>query len=155
MSTPPRPPAPPSARRWQPPHAPGRRDPDGTRQSLLAAKLAARQLGKRGEELSARFLTARGYVVLARNWRCREGELDLVVTDRRRIVICEVKTRTSTAFGEPAEAVNPIKIQRIRRATHAWLRRHQVGCCDIRFDVLAVVWPPTGHPSVRHYENAF
>jgi putative endonuclease len=155
MPNPPRPPVPLTPRRW---HAPPRRSQPGdgaAPPSTLAAKLAARQLGRRGEELGARFLTARGYVVLARNWRCREGELDLIATDRRRIVICEVKTRSSTAFGEPAEAVNPAKIVRIRRATHAWLRRHQVGCCDIRFDVLAVLWPPTGHPSVHHFEDVF
>jgi putative endonuclease len=61
--------------------------------------------GVRGEDLAARYLESRGLVVLDRNWRCPEGELDLVATDRRRLIVCEVKTRSSTAFGHPAEAV--------------------------------------------------
>lgn len=118
-------------------------------------RMSARELGRRGEDLGANYLTANGFVVLSRNWRCREGELDLVATDRRKLLVCEVKTRSSALFGEPAEAVTPAKIRKIRRATHAWLRRYHVGCCEVRFDLLAVLWPPCGAPRLQHVRGAF
>ncbi len=78
-------------------------------------------LGRRGEDLAARFLEQQGLVVLSRNWRCRHGEVDLVATDADKLVVCEVKTRSGTRFGEPAEAVTGRKAARIRRVTQAWL----------------------------------
>lgn len=113
------------------------------------------ELGRRGEDLAVEYLQRRGFVVLSRNWRCRDGELDVVATDRDRLVVCEVKTRSGTAFGEPAEAVTHRKAARIRRATQAWLSRYHVGWCEIRFDVVAVLVPPDGMATVRHYEAAF
>lgn len=113
------------------------------------------ELGRRGEDLAAEFLTGQGFVVLSRNWRCREGELDLVVTDRHRLVVCEVKTRAGVGFGAPAEAVTPAKAARIRRLTAAWLTAHRVRWCEIRFDVVAVVCPPEGAASVDHLQGAF
>ena len=112
-------------------------------------------LGRRGEDLAARFLEQQGLVVLSRNWRCRLGELDLVATDSRVLVVCEVKTRSGTRFGEPAEAVDGRKAARIRRVTHAWLAAHQVCWVEIRFDVLAVVAEPGRPATVQHYEAAF
>ncbi len=112
-------------------------------------------LGRRGEDLAARFLEQQGLVVLSRNWRCRLGELDLVATDTRRLVVCEVKTRSGTRYGEPAEAVDGRKAARIRRVTQAWLAAHQVCWVEIRFDVLAVVAEPGRPATVRHFEAAF
>ena len=112
-------------------------------------------LGRRGEDLAAAYLQEQGLVVLSRNWRCRHGELDLVATDSRRLVVCEVKTRSGTRFGEPAEAVTWRKAHRIRRVTQAWLAAHQVRWCEIRFDVLAVVAEPGQPATVQHYEAAF
>jgi putative endonuclease len=112
-------------------------------------------LGRRGEELAVEYLRRRGFVVLARNWRCREGELDVVVTDRSRLVVCEVKTRSGTGYGAPAEAVTVGKAARIRRVTQAWLAEHGVRWCEVRFDVLAILAPPDGRVSVEHYESAF
>jgi putative endonuclease len=94
-------------------------------------------------------------VVLSRNWRCSEGELDVVATDQTRLVVCEVKTRSGTGFGEPAEAVTRPKAARIRRVAQAWLAAHQVRWCEIRFDVVAVLVPPGGQVTVQHYESAF
>ncbi|HVV23434.1 MAG TPA: YraN family protein [Pseudonocardiaceae bacterium] len=117
---------------------------------------AAHDLGRRGEDLAADYLTDRGLIVLSRNWRCREGELDVVATDGRALVVCEVKTRTTDDFGDPAEFVTPDKMRRIRRATHAWLRRYGVGWCEVRFDILTVLWPPTATtPRLRHLRGAF
>jgi putative endonuclease len=122
--------------------------------SLVLDPLAA-ELGQRGEDLAADYLTQRGLVVLSRNWRCRDGELDVVATDGRALVVCEVKTRSTDDFGDPSEFVTVVKMRRIRRATHAWLKRYQVGWCEIRFDVVTVVWPASGRPKLRHLRGAF
>ena len=101
-------------------------------------------LGKRGEDVAAEYLAGTGLVVLSRNWRCREGEVDLIATDGERVVVCEVKTRSATGYGEPFEGVTPAKAARIRRITAEWLRAHRVGWCEIRFDVVAVLSPQGG-----------
>lgn len=114
------------------------------------------ELGRHGEDLAAEYLTARGLVVLDRNWRCREGELDIVATDRSRLIIVEVKTRSGTGYGVPAEAVTPLKATTIRRVTAAWLAAHRAGWCEVRFDVVSVLVPRGGGPTaVEHLEGAF
>ncbi|AIJ21726.1 YraN family protein [Amycolatopsis methanolica] len=112
-------------------------------------------LGRRGEDIAARHLQKLGFVVLARNWRCRQGELDLIATDGRTLVVCEVKTRTRESFGDPAEAVTEDKIARIRRLAGQWLSIHRVGWCRVRFDVIAVYADGDGEPRVRHIPGAF
>ncbi len=79
-----------------------------------------RALGRAGEDLAAAWYEARGYEVVARNWRCRAGELDIVARRDRLYVFCEVKTRSSDAFGVPAEAVGPAKRARLRRLAALW-----------------------------------
>jgi len=106
-----------------------------------AADRRTDELGKRGEDVAAEYLAGIGLVVLSRNWRCRGGEVDVVATDGQRLIVCEVKTRSGTGYGEPAEGVTPAKAARIRRVAAAWLRTHRVGWCEIRFDVLAVLCP--------------
>lgn len=101
------------------------------------------------------YLEQRGLVVLSRNWRCRDGEIDVVATDADRLVVCEVKTRSGTRFGEPAEAVTTRKVIRIRRVTQAWLAAHQVRWCEVRFDVVAVLVEPGRPVTVQHYQAAF
>jgi putative endonuclease len=99
-----------------------------------------RATGARGEEAVASWYEARGYEVLARNWACREGELDLVVRHGRMYVFCEVKTRTTDAFGAPAEAVNRDKQMRLRRLAARWLEDDAPARPrEIRFDVAAVL----------------
>ncbi|MGI8663888.1 MAG: YraN family protein [Acidimicrobiales bacterium] len=101
---------------------------------------SARQtLGAAGEELAARWYQANGYQVVTRNWRCREGELDLVVRRGRAFVFCEVKARTTAAFGLPAEAVTKLKRQRLRALASRWLDESRVRPASIRFDVAAVL----------------
>ncbi|WP_214407909.1 YraN family protein [Pseudonocardia lacus] len=113
-------------------------------------------LGRRGEDLAAHHLQQQGLVILSRNWRCRDGELDLVATDRSQlVVVCEVKTRSAARFGSPAEAVTRAKANRIRRVTQVWLAAHQVRWVRLRFDVVAVLAEP-GHPvEITHYRGAF
>jgi putative endonuclease len=99
-----------------------------------------RVLGALGEDAVASWYEARGYEVVARNWRCREGELDLVVRLGRTYVFCEVKTRSSDAFGVPAEAVTHTKQMRLRRLAARWLEDEApLRARDIRFDVAAVL----------------
>jgi putative endonuclease len=122
---------------------------------MVDAMAAKDELGRRGEDEAVRYLEQRGLVVLSRNWRCRDGELDVVATDADRLVVCEVKTRSGTRFGEPAEAVTSRKAATIRRVTQAWLAAHQVPWVEIRFDVVAVVMEPGRPATLRHYEAAF
>jgi putative endonuclease len=96
-------------------------------------------LGSRGEALAAAWYTAAGYDVVARNWRCREGELDLVVGRRGELVFCEVKTRTSDRFGLPAEAITDAKQQRMRVVAARFLAELEAGAGRVRFDVVCVV----------------
>lgn len=111
-------------------------------------------LGRWGEDVAVRHLETSGYEVLARNWRCPQGELDVVALGEGRIVFVEVKTRSSTAFGEPAEAVTPVKARRIHGLALAWLREHRPpGGHDLRFDVIAVIRGP--EPTVQHLRDAF
>lgn len=131
---------------------------EGAAQAAQAVQCGDRrvdELGKRGEDVAADYLARIGLVVLSRNWRCRGGELDLVATDGERLIICEVKTRSGTGYGEPAEGVTSAKAARIRHVAGAWLRTHRVGWCEIRFDVLAVLCPPDGPVTVEHLRGAF
>ena len=98
-----------------------------------------RALGARGEDLAARWYLARGYDVIDRNWRCRIGEIDIVARRGRTIVVCEVKTRSSDAFGSPAAAVTPTKQLRLRRLAMAWLDGRGFTGVALRFDVACVV----------------
>ena len=103
---------------------------------------ARRTLGARGEDAAAAWYTKQGYEVVARNWRCREGELDLIVRNGRTYVFCEVKTRTTSVFGAPVEAVTRDKQMRIRRLAARWLEDGAPGPAkDIRFDVASVLGP--------------
>jgi putative endonuclease len=96
-------------------------------------------LGAYGETLAARHLTDQGMIVLDRNWRCDLGEIDLVLRDGRVLVVCEVKTRSSTAFGSPLEGVTEQKAARIRRLAARWLAAHSVRPAEVRIDLVGVL----------------
>jgi putative endonuclease len=112
-------------------------------------------IGHFGEEVAARHLAGAGLRILDRNWRCAEGELDIVAEDDGTLVFCEVKTRSGPGFGDPAEAVTAAKSARIRRLGLRWLAAHGIGWRELRFDVVTVVRRPEGDPLVRHLRNAF
>ena len=112
--------------------------------------LRNRALGAYGERVAARHLTDQGMVVLDRNWRCDEGELDLVLRDGPVLVGCEVKTRTSLAHGSPHEAVSDAKLARLRSLVQRWLRDHGVHPAETRVDLVAVLRPPRGRALVEH-----
>lgn len=115
------------------------------------------EVGRRGEDLAAEFLTDQGLVILARNWRCAEGELDIVATDGvDTVVFCEVKTRSGTGFGAPVEAVTQAKRRRIRRLAYLWITSMRPsGWPILRFDVIGIVLPAGGEPDLRHVVGAF
>ena len=116
---------------------------------------ARRALGARGEDLTAERYVADGYEVLARNWRCRQGELDLVVQRDRVLVFCEVKTRRSDRFGSPLEAITREKRQRIRVLAGRWLDEHKPVVLEVRFDVACVTFAAAGRAVVDVMEAAF
>jgi putative endonuclease len=107
-------------------------------------------LGRQGEQLAAEFLSKTGLVILDRNWRCSQGEIDIVAADGRSLVICEVKTRSGVRFGTPLEAVTRQKAWRQRRLAALWLREHDVLYDEIRIDVIGVLRTASGDFSVEY-----
>lgn len=112
-----------------------------------------RLLGQRGEDLAARHLVRGGMLLVDRNWRCAAGEIDLVLRDGRVLVVCEVKTRSSTAFGSPLEGVSQAKADRLRRLASRWLRAHDVHVDDVRIDLVGVLAPPGGPVQIEHVQG--
>lgn len=112
--------------------------------------LAKDAVGRYGEDVAARHALGLGWTVLDRNWRCPDGELDLVALDGAELVVVEVKTRRSDRFGHPSLAVTPDKLSRLRRLTAQWLAAHDVHPASVRIDVVAVVLPSRGAPVVDH-----
>lgn len=107
-------------------------------------------LGKQGEEVAAQFLLQAGYLILDRNYRCSDGELDIVAADQRVLVACEVKTRSSVAYGTPLEAVTVSKLRRLRRLAVHWVRAHGLLFDGIRVDVIGVLKTESGEFKVEH-----
>ena len=114
-----------------------------------------RVLGAQGEEAVAQWYEAAGYAVLARNWRVREGEIDLVARHGATIVFCEVKTRRGDAFGSPAEAVTARKQARLRKLAVHWLGENATRADVLRFDVASVTPDGRGAWTVDVLEAAF
>lgn len=112
------------------------------------------RLGRKAEDAAAAFYRNNGFRVVDRNWRCSEGEIDVVVARGPLIVFCEVKARRTRHFGDPSEAVGVRKQQRLRRLAGRWLREHRARCGRVRFDVVSVV--VTGADvELTHIPNAF
>lgn len=107
-------------------------------------------LGAYGERVAARHLAEQGMTVLDHNWRCDEGELDLVLRDGPTLVACEVKTRTSLAHGSPHEAVDDRKLLRLRRLVVRWAESRGVHPSEFRVDLMAVIRPTKGPALVEH-----
>ena len=107
-------------------------------------------LGAYGERLAAQRLVDGGMVLVDRNWRCDLGELDLVLRDGDVLVFCEVKTRSTAAYGHPLEAVTAAKGKRLRRLAVRWLQDHDVHAEGIRIDLVGVLLAARGAAEVEH-----
>ena len=116
-------------------------------------------LGRFGEQLATSYLQDLGFVLLSRNWRSNDpdvrGEIDLVCREGSAVVFCEVKTRSSLAYGLPAEAVSRSKQRKIRALARAWLTEQESGWVEVRFDVISVLRSACGPATVEHLRAAF
>jgi putative endonuclease len=132
--------------------------PDGRepkRPRAVAATPRAR-VGAAGEALAERALIRRGYRVIARNWHCRYGELDIIAEDGGELIFVEVKTRRGSALGTPEEALTPSKRKRLLAAAQQYLMVQEMAERPYRFDVVAIELDGRGRAGeVRVHPNAF
>lgn len=116
----------------------------------------AQVLGARAEQLALEYLQGRGLTILERNYRRRLGEIDLVALDNGVLVIAEVRTRSSDAFGGAAASIDGRKQRRLTRAAEQLLqRRRDYAALPVRFDVLIVTAPASAAPEVHWLRHAF
>jgi len=112
-------------------------------------------LGRAGEDLAARHLESKGYRLLARRYRTRLGEIDLVASIGRTLVFVEVKTRAGTGFGRPEEAVGVAKQAKLARMAAIFLANQPRESAACRFDVISILWRQGSSPILEHIEDAF
>ena len=124
-------------------------------QPIVATMDTRPRTGRMGEDAAELVYVRRGYRVIARNWRCRIGELDLVLARGGVLVICEVKTRRGSRYGGGYEAVDPRKRQKLRAVAEVYLLQTRVRPVDVRFDVASVAVRADGSTSVQLFEDAF
>ncbi|MEF2978770.1 YraN family protein [Subtercola sp. YIM 133946] len=115
------------------------------------------ELGRRGEQLACDYLSQGGYAVVGRNWRCAQGEIDVIAERGGVTAFVEVKTRSGLRYGHPFEAITVAKLARLKRLSAAWCE-----ACDeggrprrIRIDLIGVVAPPGRVASIEHLEGVF
>src|ERR1700710_997680 len=113
------------------------------------------ELGRRGENLATDHLIASGFAIVERNWRCSQGEIDIVAAKDSELVFVEVKTRSSLAFGHPLEAITVAKLARLRRLAAAWCEAHPERHSRIRIDAIAIIAPTHGLVEIEHLRSVF
>lgn len=114
------------------------------------------RLGRWSEKRCERVLRGKGLRTLARNYRCKVGELDLVMVDPDGgIVFVEVRSRADVAFTSPEATITPAKRARVSRAARYFLAVHKIEDRPLRFDVVTLVLGRRGPPEIQHYPNAF
>jgi putative endonuclease len=115
---------------------------------------AAKRLGARGEDLAVVELERQGMTLLARNWRCKLGEIDIIASEtvrgRRTVVFCEVKCRSGLGFGDPLEAITYAKVRKLRQLAAEWLAESGDQPDAIRVDAIGIVMARGAAPAVRH-----
>ena len=114
----------------------------------------AQQSGKLGENAACVYLKKKRYAILARNYRKRFGEIDIIAQRKSKIVFVEVKTRSGAGYGMPSEAVDYYKQQKIIKTAQSYLLEHRLDG-EIAFDVIEVLLSGGKVLSVNHIENAF
>lgn len=111
-------------------------------------------LGRKGEQLAVEYLQQAGFRILDRNYRCADGEIDIVAAEGRVLVACEVKTRSDVRYGAPIEAVTAQKLRRLRRLAVRWVVAHGVIFDELRVDIVGIVLSPAGDCSIEHVRGA-
>lgn len=112
-------------------------------------------LGKQGEDLASQHLKKMGFTILARNYRQKSGEIDIIARDRNCLVFVEVKTRKSLRFGQPFEAVTPKKQAQLSKVALDYLSRNKLLDQSARFDVISILLPDNGKITIEHIPNCF
>jgi putative endonuclease len=110
-------------------------------------------LGSKGERLALNFLHAHGYKILMRNFSCRFGEIDIIARQGKTTVFIEVKTRSSTEFGQPQDSIGPDKIKHIFRCAQFYIKNNGYSDEEFRFDIISIVL--TDKPKIELIRNAF
>jgi len=110
-------------------------------------------LGKKGEQLAIDFLVNKGYDILERNYRFEKAEVDIIAKQDDTLAIIEVKTRSTTDFGNPQDFVKPSQIKRLVKAVNEYVNENDLNV-DVRFDIIAIV-KEGKHFNIQHLENAF
>lgn len=113
------------------------------------------ELGRKGEDLAVQYLQGRGFDVIDRNWRCDQGEIDVIARQDDAVVFVEVKTRSSTAYGHPFEAITLSKMARMRRLAAAWCAQAQPRPANIRIDAIAIIAPRNAQAQIEHLQGVF
>lgn len=111
--------------------------------------------GQQGEQLAAAYLERQGYRIQHRNFRCRQGEIDLVAWDGATLVFVEVKTKSHGAYGVPQAMVDRRKQATITQVAMAYIQRHRIRDTAVRFDVVAITLPATDKAEITHIPAAF
>ncbi|WP_138493993.1 YraN family protein [Paenibacillus pinistramenti] len=130
----------------------------GQKQPAAGPKRNRKQTGALGEQAAAELLAREGYEILARNWRCRSGELDIIAFKDHQFIFVEVRTRSAGAlmFGNPAESVDARKIKQVRDTAAVYLYQQGKGDAAVRFDVVAVIVNKAGQAvTADHLIGAF
>ncbi len=113
------------------------------------------QLGKTGEEISSKYLSSIGYKILARNYRTKSGEVDIIAAQHKILVFIEVKTRKSNFLESPFSAVTKKKQIQISKVAQEYLSCNNLFNKDARFDVISIIMDQKNKPQIEHLENAF
>ena len=111
------------------------------------------QLGKKGEQIAVDFLLDKGYDIVERNYRFDKAEVDIIAKNNNTLAIIEVKTRSSSDFGDPQDFLKPKQIKRIVKAVDEYVLVNKMDL-EIRFDIIAIVKENKGY-LIEHLENAF
>lgn len=112
------------------------------------------ELGRLGEQIAAEYLVAKGYTIRERNWRCNKLEIDIVAEKNNRIIVVEVKTRSSTEYGQPIEAITREKIMYLVRAARAYINAYRLPH-EIQFDIITLIGHNAAYMRLEHIEDAF
>jgi putative endonuclease len=123
---------------------------------MQEAKMAEKdELGRFGETLAVESLESQGMRVIERNWRCSQGEIDIIAQDGLDLVFVEVKTRSGLRFGTPLSAITAKKLTRLRRLVAAWCRTHPGPHHHVRIDAVSVLVPRQGLIEIDHVQGIF